>query len=253
MTCEELREYYELYALGAAEEPERSEIQAHVARGCEICAAEVRRAREMASMIGGASVLEAPSSGLRHRILASVGVAERRTSFWTPLWGILAVMSLAVALFAASFFRGRERDLAQQLAATREQVRSQTLQLTTFAEAFAIVSGADTAVASFGQGQPQPPKGKVFVNPSQGVLLVASNLPPAAAGKIYEMWLLPKRGMPLPAGLFQSAMDGTALYIRRGTVDLGATGAVAVTLENAGGAPQPTSQPLINAALPSRG
>jgi len=33
MTCEELRDDYELYALGAAEEPARSEIRVHLARG----------------------------------------------------------------------------------------------------------------------------------------------------------------------------------------------------------------------------
>ena len=177
---------------------------------------------------------------------------NHRPGWWAALWGVLAVTALAMALFAASFFRGREHDLAQELAAAREQLRSQTLQLTTLTEAFAILNGPDTAIVSFGQGQPQTSNGKVFVNPAQGVLLVASNLPPAAEGKIYEMWLLPKRGVPSPAGLFQSATDRTALYVRRGPVDIAASGTVAVTLENAGGAPQPTSQPLIVAALASR-
>ena len=88
------------------------------------------------------------------------------------------------------------------------------------------------------------------MNPSQGVLLVASNLPPARSGKIYQMWLLPKGRMPVSAGLFQSAMDGTALHIQRGPVDLNTTSGVAVTLENEGGAAQPTSQPLIVAMIP---
>jgi len=30
MNCEELREHYELYALDIAEEPERSEVRAHL-------------------------------------------------------------------------------------------------------------------------------------------------------------------------------------------------------------------------------
>ena len=174
---------------------------------------------------------------------------QRRRSWWAPLWGVLAVTSLAMALFAASFFRGRERDLAQELAAAREQLRAQTLQLTALTEAVAILNGPDTAIVSFGQSQPRTPNGKVFVNPSQGVLLVASDLPPAPPGKTYEMWLLPKRGMPVPAGLFQPAMDGTAMHVRAGAVDIGGAGAVAVTSENAGGAPQPTAPPLIVARV----
>jgi hypothetical protein len=170
---------------------------------------------------------------------------RRPRAWWAPLWGILAVTSVAMALFAASFFRGRERDLTRELAAAREQLRTQTLQLTTFTEAFAILKGPDTAAASFGERRPHTPNGRVFVNPSQGVLLVAAGLPPLAADKVYEMWLLPQRGLPVPAGLFQPAVDGTALHVRAGAVEIGGAGAVAVTLENAGGAPQPTSPPLI--------
>ncbi len=87
------------------------------------------------------------------------------------------------------------------------------------------------------------------MNPSQGVLLIASNLFPTPADKIYEMWLIPKGAKPVPAGLFQSQRDGQAMHVRPGAVDLAATAAVAVTIENQAGADQPTTTPLIVAAL----
>jgi Anti-sigma-K factor rskA len=185
----------------------------------------------------------------------SVGASadqQRRGGWWAAVWGVAAITCIAVAAFAASFFRGRERDISQELEAAREQLRSQTIELTRLNEAFPILKAPDTALSSFGQGQgkAQPPKGKFFVNPALGVVLLVSNLPPAAAGKIYEMWLLPKRGMPLAAGLFQSSADGTSLYVHRGMVDLAATSAIAVTLENTGGAPAPSLPALIVAALP---
>ena len=93
-------------------------------------------------------------------------------------------------------------------------------------------------------------RGKVFVNPSQGLLLVASNLPPAPAGKTYEMWVIPKGGKPLPAGLFQSANDGTATHLQRGRIAPNAD-LVAVTLEDAAGSDSPTTTPLF--AAPIRG
>jgi hypothetical protein len=247
VTCEELRDHYDLYALNLAEEPECSEIRAHLDRGCEVCMAELKRAREMAAILNSSPASEAPSGRLRQRILASVGVERQRLGWWAPFW----VVAATVAIFAAYYFRGRERDFAALLASAREQQRVQAIELTRLNEAFAILNGPGTTEAVFGQGQQQPPKGKVFLNPTQGVLLVVSNLPPAQRGKIYEMWIIPKGRMPVPAGLFQSATDGTAMHTRRGPVDLNST--VAVTLENEGGAAQPTTQPIIVAALTGRG
>ena len=37
MTCQELQESFELYALGALEPEEKAEIEAHLARGCDNC------------------------------------------------------------------------------------------------------------------------------------------------------------------------------------------------------------------------
>ena len=99
------------------------------------------------------------------------------------------------------------------------------------------------------EGATQPPQGKVFLNPNRGVLLLAANLPPAPAGKIYEMWVIPAGGKPVPAGLFQTESNGSGVHLFRGPVDVASTGAVAVTLEAAEGAPQPTSTPIIVAPV----
>jgi anti-sigma-K factor RskA len=247
MKCEELRECYELYAMGVAEEPEQSEIRDHLNRGCEVCMAEMKRARAISALLGVSVADAAPSPKLRRRILASVGY-EHRSFGWAPAWAAVA----ALGVFGAIYFSARERGFAEEAARLRNQMRQQTIELTQLNEAFAIMSAPDTQEVSFGEDKPKP-KGKVFVHPSYGVLLIASNLPPAPAGKLYEMWRIPKNGKPVGAGLFQSAGDGTAMHMQRGAVDPDATGAVAVTLENEGGADQPTSQPLIVAQLVRRG
>jgi hypothetical protein len=226
MNCNELREHYERYIIGVAEEPERSEIRAHLNRECEVCMQGIKRAREVVALEGGTA--------------ASVGVEQRRFG-WAPF---LAV-ALALALFAAVYFGGRERDLANELARVREQNSQQTIELNRVNQAFAILTGTDTTVTTFGEGQPQP-KGRVFVSPSQGVLLIASDLQPAPSGKAYEMWII-KNGQAKAAGMFQSAPDGSAMHIQRGSVEN--TEAVAVTLENEAGADQPTSTPLFAAPI----
>jgi hypothetical protein len=243
MNCQELRDYYELFVLGVADEPERSEIREHLNRGCEVCMAGTRKATELTALLGTTANSVVPSPKLRRRILASAGYEERRIG-WLPFAGAVALLSL----FAAVYFSGRENQYAEEAVALRDQIRRQTIDLTRLNEAFAILSGPETTVTTFGTG-PQPPKGKVFVNARQGVLLIASNLPPAPAGKTYEMWVIPKTGQPAAAGLFQSQADGTAMHIQRGAVDVAATGAVAVTLENEAGAPQPTTTPLIVAQM----
>jgi hypothetical protein len=246
MNCEELRDHYELYAIGVADEPERSEIRAHLNRGCEVCMQAMKLAREAVALLGGTAAPAAPSPRLRRRILASVGVEERRFG-WTP-W---LAAALALSMFAVIYFFGRAGDTASELERMRAQAGRQSIELARLNEAFAIINGADTTVTSFGEGKTQPPKGKVFVSPSQGgVLMFASNLPPLPAGKAYEMWIIPKGAKPKPAGTFQSASDGTAMHLQRG-VEAPAEGLVAVTVEPDTGSAEPTSTPLF--AAPIRG
>jgi anti-sigma-K factor RskA len=246
MNCEELREHYELYALDIAQEPERGEIRSHLNRQCEVCMAGVRRALETAALIGSTAPAAQPSPQLRRRILASVGPEVRGAS-----WLSVRVAGLAMAALAgiAVYFAMNNSRSAEEISRLSGELRSQSAQMARLTEAFAILSGPRTTEVSFGGVQPRPPQGKVFMNPTRGVLLVASNLPPTSADKIYEMWIIPKGAKPVPAGLFQSRDDGSAMHIRPGTLDIASTAAVAVTVENQAGADQPTTTPLIMAPL----
>ena len=245
MNCSELSDDYELYAMGVAEEPERGEIAVHLGRNCDVCMSAMRRAVELTSLLGTIAQEAKPSRKLRRRILASVGV--ERSSGWAWVWATASALALVVALYVGDGWQ-REAGAAAEL---RRELSRRQVDNARLSEALSIVSGPDTEEASFGNAQPRPPRGRVFVNPRRGVLMMANNLPPAPSGKLYEMWMIPKAGNPIPAGLFQSSEDGNALNIRSGAVDLSQTKAVAVTVENQEGAAQPTSQPLIVAALPA--
>ncbi|HMD48680.1 MAG TPA: anti-sigma factor [Bryobacteraceae bacterium] len=244
MNCEQLRDHYELYALGVAEQPERGEISEHLNRGCEVCGAGVKRALEIAASLGASAPQAQPSAQLRRRILASVGSQQRRMRVsWVP------ILAVAASLVVAVYFGVSSRRHAQEAARLHDEMRAQTAQIAQLTEAFAILSGPSTTEATFGGAQPRPPRGKVFVNADRGVLLIASNLPRTPADKIYEMWIIRKGAKPVPAGLFQSQDDGNAMHVRPGAVDMASTAAVAVTVENEAGADQPTTTPLIVAAL----
>jgi anti-sigma-K factor RskA len=107
----------------------------------------------------------------------------------------------------------------------------------------------DARQVAFGQPDREPPRGRVWVHPQRGVLLLASRLPAAPAGRIYEMWIVPRKGAPVPAGLFNSDRRGEATHVWSQSVDLANAAAVAVTLEPEGGVSAPTTQPIIVAAL----
>jgi len=250
MNCQELQDYYELFALGAAEEPERTEIRAHLNRNCEVCVPGVQRVLETAAMLGATAPDAVPSRKLRERILASVGVEPRRFS-WSPVWAVVAAASLALLLYVGNRQQREKNELYRERAQLLQSLRSANIETARLNEAFAIVNGAETKEASFGGARPTPPRGKVFLNPAQGVLLMAFNLPQTPVGKLYEMWVVPKTGKPVAAGMFQSQPDGSAMHVRPGQVDIQSTGAVAVTVEDQVGADQPTTQPLIVAALDS--
>lgn len=245
MTCDELRDFYELFTLGLAEDPELSEIRAHLERNCPTCVPGVRGARELITLIGATAPLADPPARLRKRVLAIAGGQKASLWTWSPVWAAIA----AGALIAAVIFNMRAHRASAELQRVQTESAAQTRELARLNEAFAILNQPDTKQVVFGGAAPQPPRGRVFLDPARGVLLLASNLPPAPAGKIYEMWVIPKSGNPVPAGLFQSAADGTALHVLPGPVNVAGTAAVAVTIEVAAGAAVPNLPPVFAAPL----
>jgi anti-sigma-K factor RskA len=247
MNCSDLAEDYELYALGVLEEPERGELRAHLARNCDVCTAEVRRAAVRVSAFSSLAPEVAPPKDLRKRVLASVGIHPQFRWNWMQTWATLAACVVLGMFWIAHLRRERVRDIAFNEA--MQQVRQAEAENAKAKEVLALLNAPETIVRVSSEGAVKPPQGKVFLNPNRGVLLLASNLPPASAGKIYEMWVIPAAGNPVPAGLFQTESNGTGVHLQKGPVDIASTGAIAVTLENEGGAPQPTSQPIIVAQL----
>ena len=77
----------------------------------------------------------------------------------------------------------------------------------------------------------------------KGVVFIGASLPRIDAGKTFELWVIPAKGNPVPAGLFQSQPDATAVFVRPGPVENAA--AIAVTVEPEGGSAQPTTTPFI--------
>jgi hypothetical protein len=229
MNCEELRSEYTTYALGIAGDPERGEIAEHLSRNCPVCVPGVTSAMATVSaMSGGVSEIEPPKR-LRRRVIALVQPAPKRAWFAIAIpWALAAALTVAL--------------ISVVLPGRREAANAAKLE-----QALSILNDPSAKDVTFGVTG-KPSKGRVFVSRGRGVVFIAASLPRLASDKIFELWVIPAGGKPVPGGTFQSEPDATAVYVRSGPIDINAA-AIAVTVEPAGGSPQPTTTPFIVAGL----
>lgn len=229
MTCEELGPEYIAYALGIAEDPERGEIGEHLSRNCPVCVPGVATAMGTVSAMSGAVADVEPPKRLRRRVISMVQPETKRA--WTTIaipWAIAAI--LAIALISVA------------LPGRRENANTAKLE-----QALSILNDPSAKDVTFGVTG-KPSRGRVVVSPARGVVFIAANLPLIQSGKTFELWVIPSSGKPIPAGTFEGERDATAVYVRAGPFEANAA-AVAVTVEPAGGSPQPTTTPFIVAKL----
>ncbi len=246
-----MKDLYELYALGLLEEPERSQVETELASGSEEARARMRQALENNAILLAMAPEVEPAASLRDRVLQVAGGVEpgRANSQWMWAWMAASAALLVTAFWLSSSLSNRSSELAtvrDQLRRVSSDAADSHAQLLRARAMLAFLNAPETRIVTFGPRDPKPPKGKVLVHPGRGVLLVASNLPPATRGQIYEMWVI-VGGKASPAGLFQSDADGNALHLFENQVAPGA--AVAVTLEPEAGSAQPTTTPLFVATI----
>jgi len=222
MTCEELRERYEAFAIGSLDPAEAVELREHLDRQCDICVPGVKRAMTSVAAMSAGVVLKNPPKRLRQRILALVNPKAGESKSWIFGWALAAVM--AVALLSISI-----------------PARRQATETAKLEEALAILDDPTTKDVTFGTTE-KPVRGRVFVNPTKGVVFIAASMPKLDAGKAYELWTIPASGKPVPQGTFKAQLDATALYVRSGAMEPPA--AVALSIEPEAGSPQPTTTPF---------
>lgn len=223
MTCEELSELYEPYAIGSLDPAESLELREHLQRSCPNCLPGVRRVTGTVTALSGGVTLKDPPKRLRPRVLALVNAKGSQSKGWILPWALAGAMAVTLLSIA--------------IPAKRQAGETAKLE-----EALSILHDPTTRDVTFGTSQ-KPSRGRVFVSPSKGVVFIAADLPRLDEGKTFELWTIPKVGKPVPQGTFKSQSDNTVVYVRQGPVEEPA--AVAVTVEPEGGSDQPTTTPFI--------
>lgn len=240
MTHPEMDELYELFVLGALERELASEIEEHLRDSCTHCRMKVTDATVLMAAFAETVEITPPPPRLRERVL-SFGRPSFAAARIKGHNGLYTLAGLCAALLAVSIWLGTEtselKSRLSNLARERNALES----------ALKSLSRPGTRTIQFGKGN--QPEGKVFVNPSGGLVFVAEGLPHLSSDRVFQLWLVPPTGAPRSAGLFRSDENGSSVTVSNVAVDPATTKAVAVSVEPAAGSAAPTATPIVVAAL----
>jgi anti-sigma-K factor RskA len=246
------------YALGAVDGEDLREMESHLATGCAECRRQLDLWQGDLEELAASVEPVAPSETARRRIqrLAGTGGASAAVPSRTSRWpAILAAASLLIAVWSGwrqarlgdELERlGAERDrLARQVSGLDQQLGLARAEADRMAESLAIItSPGSRAIVLAGLGPSPNAKGHTFVNPERGkAVFYAFDLPALTPDKTYQLWWI-EGGKPVSAGIFNVDRRGTG-SVRVERAPTGATDAWAVTVEPAGGVPQPTGEMVL--------
>jgi anti-sigma-K factor RskA len=253
--CDKFRDLYEAYALGALDAEERGALEAHLATDCKTCAAEIEKARWLVAQLGTLAPPVQPPASLRRAILQTVRAEatttehETRRAAWLPAWAWAAAAAMVVlTLFSIYQTRKMQQQLAELEArnATQQQLRAQLeADREAYQHALAIVSAADMRPVNLkAAGKPELPEIHAYWSAQLGLVMMAAKVPAPAANRALQLWVVPKNGKPISAGVFMPDASGGVMMITSPQAEIASAAALAITDEPSGGSPQPTTTPI---------
>jgi anti-sigma-K factor RskA len=259
-------EDFDLYALGALEGDEKQAIESHLS-SCADCARKLAEARGRVALISFAAARVEPAPHVKELLLArvraegsgvpAVAVAPRKVEprarsgvfgrWWT---GVLAPVGVALAIATILLWNQNER-LNREMADLHAALVTQQKNLEEARHAADLLAARDTIVVPL-VPMPGMPKGmgRVTYNSKMGMLMYDGKVDPAPADKSYQLWLVPMKGDPINAGVFNPATDEISHWMMK--MSPGVTPAsFAITLEPAGGMPHPTGPKVLAGSVPA--
>ena len=226
------------YALGAVDPEERTAFEGHLAE-CATCQGELQAYREVTGLLALAAPAATPAPALRDRVLGEARPVRAigRPPAW--LW-LAAAASLVLALAAGyGYWTARADGIALRSVLDSTRARLDSTSQLVAAILDSTVGTADLAATG------KPPSMRLFWNRARNVVVVAAfELPPAPAGRTYQLWAIKKGQAPVSLGTFNTAPSGRAVVTLRMPAGF-KPNLSAVTEEPAGGSPQPTQQPFL--------
>jgi len=244
MTHQECLEIGEIYALGALDEEERRQVEAHLASGCSVCETHIQEIRETLSHLPRSLTPQTTPPAIKAKLLDQIDEISARPnrdkqSFAWHWWGVGAGALTAAGLLIF---------LAWNLFTTRQDVVQLKIQIATLQieapqrdELIQLLSDRQVRVIQLAGLTASPrASGRLLWNSEtrKGILLT-TGLPMTEVGKEYELWAIAGK-KPVPAGVFKVDQQGRALLRLPSLAEGKPFDKFAVTVEPAGGVPKPT-------------
>jgi anti-sigma-K factor RskA len=246
------------YALGALDDGDRRRLEEHLAGGCPTCEAALADFSAATVKLAATAPPARPSAGLRERVLAAARAeapragAERAADARrgvTPMparrreWTTFAWAAAAAALAVVSGLQwNAAQRLRTELDGQRRKLAQAEQQLAIerrWAEVMAAPEARVTELAITPAGV-QALKARAVYDPrTRAAVLTFENFA-APAGKDYQLWALRPDGVA-SLGLIKAGADGRATLRLENVGDPATLGGFAVSLEPAGGSPNPAA------------
>jgi anti-sigma-K factor RskA len=245
---EQLAENLALLAMGSLEGDERQELETHL-QGCAACRRELESLRGDMALLSLSTAGPKPPGRSRERLMAAVAreprgaaVAPKRSSskrswwMWTPSL-VAAALALVVVLIGQ-----QNSALRQEIAGMQSEATADQVELRRAHEIVSTLTASDamrvTLVAA--KAPPQPQGKAIYVRDRSDLIFIASNMPAAPPKKAYELWLIPIKGAPIPAGVFKPDAHGSATVVNPPLPAGVEAKAFAITIEPEAGSTTPT-------------
>ena len=239
-----------LYALGTLQGQQREAIEKHLEE-CSVCREELEKLRGDLALLAFSTTGPRPAVRSRARLMAAVAKEPRRSQLrqrtWANWWTMLGWSAAVAALVVGVFLRQQNSDFRRRVSDLEISSSRQNQQLLEAKQLLATLTSPDAVHFTLVAGNTPPqPQGKALYVPRSGALVfLANNLPAIPPQKVYELWLIPTSGAPVPAGLFKPDAHGAAAVIRPPLPTGLEAKAFAITIEPEAGSSAPTSQPIM--------
>ena|ERR1700683_3196995 len=245
-------EFFDLYALGVIEGAECDEFRAHLA-SCDECARKLAEAQGRIASLSFALEPVQPPAGVKERLMRQVraeserqraGVKEAGTSVGRGWWAwVLAPVTLALAI-ATIYLWNSNSHLNQMIQDENAQMQSLRNELDEANELMELETAHDTVAVKLAPMKTEEPShGQVLYNSRMGMAFYTGTLPTLPKNMSYQLWLVPMDGKPISAGVFGDQAPGYHMMVKM--PEGIAAKAFAVTMETAGGVPQPQGPKIV--------
>jgi anti-sigma-K factor RskA len=232
-----------LYALGTLEAEERTALEKHL-QECPACRRELEMLRGDMALLALSTAGPKPPARARQRLMDAVARESRRAPIGRqrPWWALVPAFVAAAMAAMAVFFWMQSSKLQRDLAILEKRSAQQRAELQRAREIVATLTATDAMTVTLVAAKTPPqPQGKVmYVKDRASLIFLASNMPMPPSQKAYELWLIPMKGAPMPAGMFRPDAHGSAMVINPPLPAGMEAKTFAVTIEPETGSPTPT-------------